>query len=267
MRSSANEQQLSVPSGAANRPLNFFAFSDAKLRLKDLDPLYTAVWNAKLALPLRQRYTLAEVTFDHAGLAARIAEAKDYWKAFDRAARETLRGAPRRYFRGKVAFAAIENYRSKYRTPEKMISVLRGPFSEVNLYICREFAQYGPCAAFKLADMAERVCENEIDFSQCSVKELCNSKQVRKGFERAAASECYSADETFLSAMLKRKWATRASPRYDRALNAQELESLCCYYSHGITHRGHWPGEDVIGIRKELVGWGDLAQELERRLP
>jgi hypothetical protein len=246
--------------------MNVFEFGDAKLRLKDIDPLYTALWKARLPLSVRQRFTFAEVTFDLAGVAARITEAKDYWTAFEAAARATPRGAPRRYFRGHVALEAVAEYKRKYGTVENLMTQLHGTFTEVNAYICREFAQYGPTAAFKLADMAERVCCNKIDFSETTAKELCCSKQVQKGFDKAYCALRLKPEE-LLPALKKHRWATLASPRYDRALNAQEFETILCYYSHDDAHQQHNPGDDIEGIRKELTGFGDLADLLIRRLP
>lgn len=246
--------------------LTIFEFGDAKLRANDLDPLYTALYRTKLPHAVLCAYTIAEVMFDHAGLAARIAESKDFWQACTAAAQQPLRGAPRRYFRGPLALQAIEVLRHRYLTPVKAVEALWGPFAYVNKYICANWPQFGPCAAFKLADMVERVCLQPIDFSACTAAEVCNSRQVQQGFDKAC-QVLGIAPAALLPTMQRYKWATLASPRYDRPLNAQEFETLLCYYSHNPARSKHLPGMDIVGISSELEGYGRLARKLQSNLP
>lgn len=246
--------------------MNIFQFGDAKLALKDLDPLYTALHDTKMAAAARKRFTLAEVAFDLAGLAAQITEAPDFWQAMHNACAQTLRGAPRRYFRGAVAFAALDTLQARYGTGEAVIDALQGTFEEVQALICGTFPQFGPCAAFKLADMAERVCGNKIDYSQVTAKQICSNSQVLKGYRKAAAN-LGVADEALLGLLKKHKWKTKASPRYDRPLNAQEFETILCYYSHDDGKNKHMPGMDSEGIEAELKGHGKLAERLIYNLP
>lgn len=248
--------------------MDIFEFGDAKLRANDLDPLYTAVVNTKMTAADRKRYTLAEVTFDLAGLAADITEAGSgkFWQAMHDAATQTKRGAPRRYFRGQVAHVALDKLEATYGTGEGCIDALKGDYVDVAVIIKRNFPQYGPCAAFKLADMAERVCGNKIAFGEVTAKQLCSNSQVQKGFDKACVVLGLDTDK-LLPAMARYKWATLASPRYDRPLNQQEFETLLCYYSHDDAHNKHMPGMDSPGIEAELVGHGKLAQKLIQNLP
>lgn len=59
--------------------MNIFEFGDAKLRCRDIDPLYFAL--VKLSLRQRRLFTMSLVMFDHAGLAAQITESSDFYKA------------------------------------------------------------------------------------------------------------------------------------------------------------------------------------------
>lgn len=238
--------------------MNVYEFGNAKLRLRDIDPLYWAVWDARLPLKVRQRYTLAEVAFDHAGLAAQITESNDFWRAMQEAARTTLRGAPRRYYRGEKAQRSLRALQVTYVTPERAISALQGTYKEVEALICSTWPEFGKCAAFKLADMAERVCCNNIEFSNVTVTDLCTNRQVKAGFDKAAQP---------LKKLLAYNWVSRAGPRLDRRINQQELETILCYFSHDDAHSKHLPGMDIEGIRKELTGWGRLADKLISHLP
>lgn len=247
--------------------MDLFEFGDAKLKLREIDVLYVAVVDAGLTLSKRQRFTLAFVTFDLAGLAAYIADAPDFWGAMYAACAQTLRGAPRRYFRGKVAFAALDSLRGTYGTPEAAIAALHGTFADASGIIARTYPQFGRCAAFKLLDMCERVCGNQLDFSACGIKDIANSGMVQKGIDKACAALNVSPDE-LLKRMFAHKWASKAGPHNDRKLNQQEFETILCYYSHEDKHNKHMPGMDIAGVRKELLaGRSKLASKIAEHLP
>jgi hypothetical protein len=245
--------------------MNVFEFGDAKLRAQDIDPIYTALHGAKLTLATRRRYTLAYVAFDHAGLAARILEAPDFWEAMHETVVQTVRGAPRRYFRGRAAHAAVDAIHSNFGTPENCLAAMQGHYHEVLKHIRSTMPQFGPCAAFKIADMAERVCGNRIHFD-IDIFTVCSNAQVQKGAEKACAALGVPM-EKLIDKLRSYKWATKASPHYDRPLNQQEFETILCYYSHDDAHNKHMPGMDATGMRKELEGYGKFAHKLINHLP
>ena len=246
--------------------MNIFEFGDAKLRAQDIDPIYIALRGSGLSLVKRRRYTLAYVAFDHAGLAARILEAPNFWDAMHETVIQTIRGAPRRYFRGAVAHKAVDVIRENYGEPEACIAALQGSYLDVYARIRSTMPQFGSCAAFKLADMAERVCGARICFDDIDIFTVCSNAQVQKGAEKACAALGVSMDK-LISRLRGHRWVTKASPSYDRILNQQEFETILCYYSHDDAHNKHMPGMDAAGMRKELEGYGKLAHKLIKYLP
>ena len=248
-----------------------FEFGDAKLRLKDIDPLYYALHKSEYSHQWLCAYTFAFVSFDLAGLACQIMDnagdsLKNYWPAMHAAMDQTKRGAPRRYFRGEKGHEAIDTVRRLHGSPAKALSALKGTFWQAR-DVMLHWPLYGPTAYFKMADMAERVCSIPIDFDVITMKELMSNVQVTKGVEKAMRASKLASPEEVRAAMERHKWATKAGPDFKRKLNMQEFETILCYYSHDDAHQKHWPGDDVHNIAQELRGWGGTAEELIGLLP
>lgn len=216
-------------------------------------------------------YTFAFVAFDHAGLAAKIVEGTGFkvsrfWEQMRIANdRESVRGQPRRYFRGDKATKALNKLESMYLTPLNALRALAGDYDVAKELIVLDWPHFGPTAAWKMCDMAERVCSIPVMFNRVTLDDIITNEQVRKGVEKAIANEGESYID-FEKALMNYKWASRAPPRYDRALNAQEWETILCYYSHDAATNKHLPGMDKQNIRKELDGWGHLAVEITREI-
>lgn len=176
-----------------------------------------------------------------------------------------MRGAPRRYVRGARALNAVAYLKSKYSNPEHAITCLKGSYAEAKHIVC-SWPQWGACAAFKLCDMAERVCAQHIDFNDVNITNLCTNKQVQAGVDKACRT-AYCAPATLMMKMNAYQWSTRAGPTYDRRLNAQEFETILCYYSHDFAHSKHMPGMDALNVYKELQGFGELSTRIRAALP
>lgn len=244
--------------------MNFVDFVNAKMRLNDLDPFYTAIHRAKTPVRTRLRLTFAQASFDHAGISCEVAESDDFWEAMRTAIRGKTRGGSRRYFRGPAAFAAVDHFEKTFTTVENLMSHVCSckTLAEVEKFADKRLPQFGKWASFKLADMTERVCGSFISFEHA---DIMSSKQVQKGAEKAAASLEIDVGE-LMGLLDDQTWATLASPRFDRPLNVQEYETLLCNYSHE-GDREHIPGHDVENIRRELEGYGKLAARLIKHLP
>lgn len=249
-----------------------FEFGDAKLRLKDIDPLYYALHKSGRSRDWLCAYTFAFVSFDLAGLACQIMEdagnsiGKRYWKAMHKAMDQTKRGAPRRYFRQQLGHDALTFIEKRHGTAVSALTSLAGTFWDAQDEMKR-WPQYGPTAYFKMADMAERVCGVPIDFNVITMRELMSNVQVTKGVEKAMRASGIESPDALRAAMEKYKWATKAGPDFKRKLNMQEFETILCYYSHDDAHQKHWPGDDIHNIAAELRGWGATAEHLIWMLP
>jgi len=185
------------------------------------------------------------------------------------AAAETLRGAPRRYYRGDAAHRSIDALAAVGGgSPWRLLCDLRGPYAAALGRVQQYWPGWGPTAAWKICDMAERVCGIPIDYAYCE-DVLISNDMVAKGVEKACDVLGIGGSErafTLFDRMKKHKWATLAPPHYDRPLGLQEFETLLCYYSHDWKTNKHMPGNDKVLIKGELTGWGPLANKLIENL-
>lgn len=246
-----------------------FEFGDAKLRANDIDPLYGALIRSGMTHTQLCEFTLTFVSFDHAGIASRIMglPLPAYWQGMLDAVKQTTRGAPRRYYRGPKALASVRALQARYGSAAQALAALAGPYADAKATIHAYWPGFGPCAAFKLCDMAERVCGIKVDFKEVTVADICSNAQVQKGFDKARnllarQRRVVPQNVDLVGELFKHKWATKAPPLGDRNLNSQEFETILCYYSHDFHNNKHLPGMDVVNIRNELTGYGALADKL-----
>lgn len=273
--------------------MSIIEFGTALLRTGDLDPVYSAIYTAKLNRPQRLRLALAYWCFYHLGLAAKIAEQPTtarYWALFEKSVlnegepKPYPRGAERRHFRGSQALSAYKALRARYKNPEQAAEGLIGTtptFAAVAKSV-QSHERFGPWMSFKIADMAERVLDVPVDFSNC---ELGIYKDPRQGAAVAYLewkplppedvpegwhSWEYGIDNRQLTETVNhyvhefRKF--KAPPSNDRPVNVQEVETIFCKYKSHL--KGHYPmGKDTREISHGLEGWGDLAQQLKAGLP
>jgi hypothetical protein len=241
--------------------MNVLEFGDAKLALQDIDPLYRALKEMKWPRQKLCEYTLAFVSFDHAGLACWVCEHDNFWTGMTNAAENKLRGAPRRYFFPRVATPAVRTLRDRYGSAKTALDALAGPYAQAEALL-RTWPHYGPTACFKLCDMAERVCGVNVDFSMVTPEQLMSNKMVTKGVYKAMHSLGVDSPNSLFRAMRRHPWRTLAGPGFDRPLNMQEFETILCYYSHDDGKNKHLPGMDIENICGELFGWGKIAERL-----
>lgn len=249
--------------------MDIFAFIQAKLRIDDVEPMYTAIMRSKLPLRIRQRLCFAEGLADHLGLAARMAEAEDFWGAAHAYVAQGQRGGARRHFRGAVAVEALRTMQRRFPDLSEFFRGMPGDFFEARRYIM-DLPQFGPFSAFKIADMAERTCGVKVDFSKVGLKDF--SKFPQRGADLATKYGGLTFQQklryTAIPArlyddLLNFRWVTKAPPLFDRPLNAQELETMFCNYGHS---KWHEPGYETRELGKLLDGYGKLATKIKNNL-
>ncbi len=270
--------------------MSILTFGEELLRTGDLDPVYSAIYAARLDRPKRLRLALAYWCFYHLGLAAKIAEQPTtarYWALFEKAVlnegepKTYPRGAERRHFRGGQALSAYKALRARYKTPEQAAEGLIGPlhtFAAVAKSV-QSHERFGPWMSFKIADMAERVLDVHVDFTNCELGIYKDPRQgaavafLEIGTNRAmwpgdpwlypiTDKELKLTVEHYVKAFRKFK----APPTGDRPVNVQEVETVFCKGKSNL--KGHYPmGKDTREIGHGLDGWGDLAQQLKKGLP
>lgn len=233
--------------------MSVFEFGDAKLKLADIDPLYNALWKAGWPMERVSRYILAFVAFDLAGLAGQIVDRgpHQFWHAMHEAADQTKRGSPRRYYRGRAAHDSIDALRTRYSTAEKALFALEGDFAHASAEVGAHWPGWGPTAAWKIADMAERCRGVYIDFSGFGWDQLLSNDMVRKGFDKACEISACDAESIRIQ-LTSYPWVGEAPGIPGKPIGPQEIETILCYYSHDWKTNKHMPGMDRSNIIAEL---------------
>lgn len=236
--------------------MTVFEFGEKKLALGDIDPLYNALWKAEWPMERVSRYILAFVAFDLAGLAGQIVDrgAKGFWGAMHDAVDQTKRGSPRRYYRGQAAHDSIEALRTRYGTAEKALYSLEGSYADAFVEVKAHWPGWGPTAAWKIADMAERCRGVYVDFSDFGWDQLLSNDMIVKGLEKACAISKVPSwkRDAFQKQLLNHNWRHEAPGIPGKAVGPQEIETILCYYSHDWSRNKHMPGMDRANIAAEL---------------
>jgi len=236
--------------------MTVFEFGEKKLAMGDIDPLYNALWKAEWPMERVSRYILAFVAFDLAGLAGQIVDrgAKGFWPAMHHAVDQTKRGSPRRYYRGQAAHDSLTALQTRYRTAEKALFSLEGDFADASAEVAAHWPGWGPTAAWKIADMAERCRGVYIDFSNFGWDQLLSNDMIVKGLDKAVAiSKPRDGRAEMQHFLMRHDWKHQAPGIPGKPVGPQEIETILCYYSHDWKTNKHMPGMDKENIRAELT--------------
>lgn len=277
--------------------MNIVDFGKHLLDSEDLDPIYVAlaklrqkhVWDDSKV----QRWLIAYWCFYNAGVASHLSEfgGGQFWDRMMVAAtneEETPigtrwpRGSERRHFRGQQAIKAVTELREKYPdVPERMAIYCTGwggpklPFREVSNRV-QAHRGFGPWIAFKVADMADRVCGTDVDFDEAAVFMFKDPVQAALRLWREHTKVPDNAQPKSVERVINQVLAyleehlgdRLAPPLYDRKLNLQEYETILCKWKSHMN--GHYPMfNDITEIREGLTPWADCppAQDFLREMP
>lgn len=255
-------------------------FGEKLLKTEDLDPVYVALYKARLPKDQLYRLLLVYFCFYHLGVSARISEeeGETFWDIMEIAARNRLcdpyeidsdlplgskwpRGAERRHFRGKKCIDAIDWLKAyEPKTPERLIDgLMLGPATLAGVMEqANKWPMFGPWIGFKIADVLERVCSIAIEFP--------NDITLLYKEPRAALDMLTISADRANMLLLQHFYGFKAPPRYERYCNIQEIETILCKWKSSVG--GHYyVGKDIHEIRNGLKGWGDTANELHKWLP
>jgi hypothetical protein len=199
-------------------------------------------------------------------------EGEAFWSAMLEAARNETppplggrwpRARERRHFRGPKCAKAVEWLRAQYKDPEAPLRSLVGCKTERRV-IARvsKWPMFGPWAAFKLADLCERVYGLPLQFDR-NIDLLYD--EPRASLEMLAAEQNQSPRAIY--DRLLGYFATRkAPPSYDRPVGVAEIESIVCKFKSA--RNGHYTiGKDIAEVRHALAGWGPTADCLLAHMP
>lgn len=232
----------------------------------DLDPIYPMVVAADMDDDMRKRWCLAYWCYYHAGVSSSIAErpSKYFYDCMRGCAIDKCpRGMERRYFYGDLAWNTIEKL-EEFGPPERVVEAMtqHSDFGGVNSAV-QSFYGFGSWIAWKIADMADRVLQIDLDFSDTNLNMYKDPKQGAAYILTGDKKYPITEDELngVVDAMELEYSGLLAPPFQDRPINIQEVETvLCKYKAHCL---GFYPyGNDTIHVAKALKGWGDLARSM-----
>lgn len=282
-----------------NTRMSVTAFGEALIRTRDLDPVYVALYGARLPRDQLCRLLLAYLCFYHLGVAAWLSEWEEdgYWLWMTVAAENKVgpreaqgkvlsalrwpRAAERRHFRGQKCVDAVRWLAREFGRPEAPVEHLTltnlpgsegGLTEKVVMERVEAWPMFGPWVAFKAADMLERIMGVPVQFD----RELgLMYEEPRKGLDLLAAEGdpgvpptpgVQPAQKWWHSYLLDQFSKFPAPPAGDRPCGPQETESVLCKWKSYMN--GHyWVGKDIHEVRTALIGWGETASRLLTYMP
>lgn len=255
--------------------LNIYEFGSQLLETNDLDPVYVLLHHANFDAVDLRRWLLAYWCFYHVGTASWVLEGRaagDYWSRMEQAAgsKDWPRSSERRHFRGDNAKKSVAYL--KNRGSAALFDDLEQAGNDARkvIWAVQQWVGFGPWIAFKVADMLERLGIQHVDFDLSTVmysspqeaaEELWRIEHPGEGRRSANKDEGEWAINRILSELGERS----APPGHDRAIGAQEAETILCKFKSYIN--GHYHvGEDIAAVRAGLLRFArsKTAQRLFR---
>lgn len=247
----------------------FIGFSEDLVATEELDPVYCMLYKAKSSLgdDTVKRFMTAFYMFYHVGVASQLAEtpSNKFWAKVGDIYSTAPRGKERRHYRGMVGTNSITSI-FKFGSAEAFIdSMIKPTYLQIREHVKNNLNGFGDYMTWKIADMQDRVLGQHVDWDGAD-KYL--HKVPIKGAALIAVDESMIG-ESLLSVIeyMERKLAhLKAPPTYDRALNIAEIETILCAYK-GLKSGSYYLGKDIASKRKDLEGYGDMAQTMLGFMP
>lgn len=239
--------------------MNWQQFAIELFTTEDSDPGYQIL--ARLPVPIqnKKRFMVAWVTFYNLGLAAKASElsGEAFWKYIYTVYPTAKRNSERRHFRGQAGLKAIDTWWKMFPMPSKMVDYMEGK----DYFEVRENAktvpQFGDYFVWKWADVQERVFRTPCIFPDKAA--ACSPKVPQQG------AKIIRPDWTILNTYnLIAHWMNskgmKSPPWYDRPMNMQEAETVCCVYKQ--YKKGKWCSysRTAKAVRSLLATPSDTAE-------
>jgi hypothetical protein len=245
--------------------IDYITFGRNLLDTYDLDPLYVILADINMPERMLKRFLLAYWIFYSAGVAAKVAESKDFFGTLIQGDIDHWpRGHERRHLRGNNFKNCMTNLMLYHAKPETLVDCMTygKNFQSIAVEV-QKFCGFGPWISWKIADMTERVLCKPVDFSNAELGVYRDPVKGAALIKFGDQKHAITTDELYnvVKQLLKDFKGYMAPPYQDRPLNIQEIETILCKYKSYVN--GHYPlGNDTMDIYHGLQGWGDLAQQL-----
>lgn len=247
--------------------ISVYEFGKQLLQTNDLDPVYVLVYETRMEEAQLKHWLIAYWCFYHVGTACWIAQSRhEYWERMETAAgsKEWPRSSERRHFRGENAAKSVRYLRERGVSSLFGDIELSGDSSEELIETVQQWVGFGPWIAFKVADMIERIGMKSVQFSLDTVLYDSPRKAAEILWEREnGGKETHETGPWAIDRILKVLEGSKAPPRYERPINAQEAETVLCKWKSYLN--GHYHiGEDISACRSGLMKFSrvKLAQRL-----
>lgn len=254
--------------------MSIYDFGRELIKTRDLDPVYVVLHEADWTIPKLCNWLLAYFCFYHCGTASWIAEGP-YWDRLHAAAasKDYPRASERRHFRGKAALLAVEELINSGQDPHNIIYRMTAggnpPLDEIMERVKR-LRGFGNWIAFKVADMLERLNLCSVQFTKFDIYNIYDSPAEGAAlmWQYHGASQEYGGHDSvemwaYHSLMGSSIGRLKAPPRYERTINAQEVETILCKFKSHLN--GHYEvGKDIAEVKHHLERFKEvpMAQEL-----
>jgi len=260
--------------------MDVLEFGKILVTTEDLDPLYVALYRAKMPKRKLDRWLVAYWCYYHAGLCSRVAESRDFFGELRKIALGgTLypRGTERRHFRGKLAEDSVESLRQRFSDATEIVEWLLevGPRADKIMKRVTELHGFGEWIKWKVPDMLDRLEVGRVEFRTEDLRQMF--KTSKQGAEVTCEACGIDSADSLLSAheyLIENLGYLTAPPIHERTINVQETETIFCKWKSHLG--GHYPiGKDTrelihgclkfpCSTNKKLVG---ILKAIRRRLP
>lgn len=241
--------------------MDCYTFGRELVRTKDLDPVYVLAWETGMGKYQLRNWLLAYWCFYHVGTASWICDG-DFWERMERAAasKDYPRSAERRHFRGQAALKSVQYLKSRGVDALFKDLLRAGVKASDKINTVRRWYLFGEWISFKVVDMLERLdlCPVEFDVGTAfyegsptkGAQLLWDHHNPGLDSGREPGGVCNWAADMILGEL----GHLDAPPRYERKINVQEVETICCKWKSYMN--GHYHvGEDIEACRRALA-WG-----------
>ncbi len=253
--------------------LSIIEFGRQLLETNDLDPVYVALWNAKFTRIDRCRFILGWMMYYHCGLACWLMEQKSLLGGIKYVAehdKEFPRGSQRKHHRKEPALKCYQGLR-QFKTATGFIGwcAEAGPRARAVYNRVISLPGWGPCFGWRIADLIDRealgisrFCSDDTDLFFSSPRKgaiLCANT-----YKLNMENPCLAAHDYVMGYLGHYK----APPRYERAINIQETETIFCKWKSHISGR-YAIGRDTQRAREQLEAFKELTlcQRLLKAMP
>ena len=260
-----------------NKRLGVVEFGRQLIETGDLDPVYIALWKSKMSGHLYgeslKRWIVAWMCYYHCGLNSLIIDKPNFFGEVLRVARASTypRGSQRVHHRGPPAVNSALALKERFKTATDLFKwlVADGYVARTVFDRMASLVGFGPCMSWRVPDIAERLGMMPTRFVDRDV-DIMYDNPMRGAI---AVCEQYGLGDTDRAMQahlfVMGKLATMAAPpRYDRAINIQETETIFCKWKSHIVGR-YEIGRDTARARAQLLKYPRcrLNQLLTRNLP